>query len=189
MSRSWKIAVSQKHKHRGEWREEGAGGADPGDVALLEKGLLSELPYCPHAPAPSGLTGRGADKGSSLPPQLPCPQKTIQDNRWHLPSYPTPRLEAHRFKQTTQDNGFKHIRPVLLQRWSCWLCKPSVTSVIVSDSFLAVSLCVSMDSASWLCWPCNSFLITALICFIYAVCRVSSSVWALTWVAVPSQGL
>lgn len=39
--------------------EEGAGGACPGDAALQEKGLRSELPYCPHAPAPRALTGRG----------------------------------------------------------------------------------------------------------------------------------
>lgn len=140
MSRSWKIAVSQKHKHRGERRGEGAGGADPGDVALLEKGLLSELPYCPHAPAPSGLTGRGADKGSSLPPQLPCPQKTIQDNRWHLPSYPTPRLEAHRFKQTTQDNGFKHIRPVLL----CGSRRKPKVELLALQAFCYICNCIGL---------------------------------------------
>lgn len=28
-----------------------------------------------------------------------------------------------------------------------------------------------------LCWPCCPVLITALICYIYAVCRASSSAW------------
>lgn len=34
---------------------------------------------------------------------------------------------------------------------------------------------MAVPAALWLCWPSSSVLITALICFIYAVCRVSSS--------------
>ena len=34
---------------------------------------------------------------------------------------------------------------------------------------------MAVPAALWLCWPGSFILITALICFIYAVCRVSSS--------------
>lgn len=50
MSRSWKIAVSQRHE-----RGEGAGGAGPGDAALQEKkkkkGLL-RVALLPPRPCP-----------------------------------------------------------------------------------------------------------------------------------------
>lgn len=59
------------------------------------------------------------------------------------------------------------------------------SSVIVMDS-LSFSLCELVDAE--LCWLCSCFLITALICLIYAVCRVSSSAWALTRVADPNAG-
>lgn len=48
--------------------------------------------------------------------------------------------------------------------------------------------CLSTSDALRLRWPRSSFLITALVCFIDAVCRVSSSARAPAWVAVPNRG-
>lgn len=179
------------------WRgvERGGQRGRPWRYSPAGKRASSELSCCPHAPAPSRPKWEGADRDSAPPPQLSCPQKTGQDNRWHLPSYPTRGPETHRFKLTTQDNGHEtHV-----DGWSASQCssqwelkvellalQSSVTTGIAPECFWTVYLCVSVDNAPWLCWPCSSFLITALICFIYAVCRVSSSARAL--VVAPNRG-
>lgn len=138
------------------WRgvERGLEEQAPKIQPCRKKGLLCELPRCPHAPAPSRPNRVGPDRGSAPPPQLSCPQKTGQDNHWHLPSYPTPGPETHRFKQTTQDNGLETHADV----WSMSHCssrselkvellalQTSATTVIVLDSVWAVYLCISMN--------------------------------------------
>lgn len=76
------------------WREVERWRGWPRRCSPAGKRAFSELPCCPHDPAPSRPNWEGADRGSAPPPQLSCPQKTGQDNRWHLPSYPTPGPET-----------------------------------------------------------------------------------------------
>lgn len=151
-----------------------------------KKGLSRSCPAAPSPPphpstplALPGLTGWGLTGGGSPPPPHSSrPPKTgpeITADTCQAPQPQGQRPDSSKLLWTTEARRVRNARS---------------TSQLRRAGRQTTGVRTPNEQRSHVpgCGPRSSFLITAFICFIYAVCRGSSSARATAWVALPRRG-